>query len=231
MCDLPHVGFYRSCFILLKHSLSTKQTTLILKHALIKRLLFCVLLLLFGVAVFAQNEMEYSFKGSSSIKGVVYAKDNSAPIMGMAPVNINPKQFTPKGTVVVLMPCDDYFTNRIAANRSNKKEGKPLEPIKDEAKNNVFDTEVYNDKGAFRFGNIADGKYWLISYFGYTGVKSSTQIVGHRDSYNAYGSYPGSAPIEQIFHYYKGDAAYIEKVVELAGDETKVVLKRADSLW
>lgn len=196
-----------------------------------KRLLFCIPLLLFGIAVFAQNKMEYPFKGSSSIKGVAYAKDNSAPIKGMALVNINPKQFAPKGTVVVLMPCDDYFTNWIATNRSNKKEGRSLEPVKDDAKNKVLSTEVYNDKGAFRFNNIAEGKYWLVTYFGYTRVKSSTQIVGYRDSYNAYGAYLGSAPIEQIFHYYKGDAAYIEKVVELAGDETKVVLKRTDSLW
>jgi len=47
--------------------------------------------------------------GNSVITGQVFARDNQAPIKGIAVLNINKRQYASKGTSVVLIPYTAYF--------------------------------------------------------------------------------------------------------------------------
>lgn len=93
-----------------------------------KYLIYIIPLFILNI-VYAQNEtfnkeetLELIAKGHSTIKGEAFAKDNQAPIKGIAIININKKQPAPVGTEVVLIPYTSFLkTGLITTKRPQKK--------------------------------------------------------------------------------------------------------------
>lgn len=171
-------------------------------------------------------------KGNSLIKGEIFAKDNQAPIKGIAIVNINKKQYPPKGSEVMLIPYTDYFKNWLNENKKRAKENKPSIDLVNGASDCIVKTKTTDDNGAFEFKNLMIGKYYLITEFDYIRTKSTTRVEGYTSTY-LNGMYIGSTPIEKVYHYNLNDRAFAFKVVEISkeNETKKIKLRDTDSLW
>lgn len=203
-----------------------------------KQLIYVIALVVINNS-FAQNAtfnkeetLKLLAKGNSTIKGEAFAKDNRAPIKGLAIININKKQLAPKGTEVLLIPYTDFFKNWFEYNKkAAKKKEEPL-PLPEGASDCFVRTKVIDKKGNFEFTNLKGGSYFLISEFGFIRTKSTTRTEGYTHTY-INGNYIGSAPIERIYHYNESDWAFATKVVEIKndGETVKVKLRDTESLF
>ena len=135
-------------------------------------------------------------KGNSVISGEAFAKDDRSgrdnSKIRIDVLNINKKQFAPKGTKVVLLPYTEYFKEWMELNKKQRKiKGAQPIPLSEEAKSCVLTTEIYNDKGNFEFTNLTEGEYFVFISFNYTDTFSRREVTGTSDVY-VNGQYAGT---------------------------------------
>lgn len=171
-------------------------------------------------------------KGNSVISGEAFAKDDRSgrddSKIRIDVLNINKKQFAPKGTKVILLPYTEYFKEWMELNKKQKKiKGAPPIPLSEEAKSCVLITEIYNDKGNFEFTNLTEGEYFVFISFGYTDTFSRREITGTSDVY-INGQYAGTQLNTDIFDYGQTGNANFQKIVTIKsnGETVKIKLKR-----
>jgi len=179
----------------------------------------------------AKFDREQTYKmvsaGSATISGQIYARDNENTTKGgIAILNVNKKQYAPKGTTVVLIPYTDYFKEWIALNEKLRKKGQAV-PLSKEAAGCIKVTSVYNSDGNFEFTNLMPGEYYLFTEFGYTHTASRTEVVGYTDTY-INGLFQGTTANTEVNRYKTSAAAILKKIVTInkEGEKTKVKLKK-----
>lgn len=170
--------------------------------------------------------------GTAVIRGEAFAKDNQAPIKGMVLVNINKKQFPPKGTEVLLIPYTEFFKNWLEHNKKAAKKNEEPLPLPEGASECFLKTKIIDNKGTFEFSGLMPGQYFLVSEFSFISTKSTTRTEGYTHTY-LNGMYIGSAPIERIYHYNVNEMAFAKKIVEIKkeGEVKKIKLRDTDSLF
>jgi hypothetical protein len=165
--------------------------------------------------------------GSATIEGVAFAKDNENEglFKGMAVLNINKKQYAPKGTTVVLMPNTEYFKEWIELNKKQEKiKNTNMIPLPSEAFDCLKFTTIYDDKGHFEFTNLMKGSYLLSTSFGYTHTSKRSEVTGTSDVYYG-GNYVGSNVYTSVFSYNVGASANIQKIVTINDNNETVKVK------
>ncbi len=166
-------------------------------------------------------------EGHATIEGVAFAKDNEneGALKGLAVLNINKKQYAPKGTTVVLMPYTAYYQEWMALNQKQEKikNTKPI-PLQKEAFDCLKFTTVYDDGGHFEFTNLLPGDYLISTSFGYNHTSKRTAVSGTSDVYYK-GNYVGSNVYTSVFSYSMAGQANIQKVLSIKKDDEKVFLK------
>lgn len=134
-------------------------------------------------AQFNKSEtMKLMTAGKSIIKGQAFAKDNRSGIKGIAVLNINKRQYAPKGTSIVIIPQTEYFKEWLEVSKKYEKEGKIVE-LPNEAKSCIKIIQVKDDKGNFEINNLMPGQYLLMTDFGYVQDKQHTYTVGYENTY------------------------------------------------
>lgn len=170
--------------------------------------------------------------GNTTIEGVAFARDNEneGTLRGMAILNINKKQFAPKGTTVVLMPYTAYFKEWMELNNKQAKikNTKPI-PLPEEAFECFKFTAIYDDDGHFEFTNLMPGEYLLSTSFGYTHTSKRTEVTGTSDVYYK-GNYVGSNVYTSVFSYSVAGQANVQKVVNVEKDGEKLQVKLKKTL-
>lgn len=171
-------------------------------------------------------------KGNSVIFGEAFAKDDRSGVdnrkFRIDILNVNKKQFAPKGTKVVLLPYTEYFKEWMELNKKQRKiKGAQPIPLSEEAKSCVLTTEIYNDKGNFEFTNLTEGEYFVFISFNYTDTFSRREVTGTSDVY-VNGQYAGTQLNTDIFDYVQTGNANFQKIVTIKsnGETVKIKLKR-----
>jgi len=165
--------------------------------------------------------------GSGTISGQIYARDNENTTKGgIAILNVNKKQYAPRGTTVILIPYTDYFKEWIALNEKLRKKGQAV-PLAKEAAGCIKQTSVYDNDGNFEFTNLMPGNYYLFTEFGYTHTFSRTDIVGYTDTY-INGLFQGTTANTEVNRYKTSAAATLKKIVTInkEGEKVNVKLKK-----
>ena len=170
--------------------------------------------------------------GSSIITGEAFARDDRSgkddKLVRIDVLNVNKKQFAPKGTKVLLMPNTAYYKEWFELNKKQAKikGAKPI-PLPKEAASQIKMTEVFNDKGNFEFANLMAGDYLLFTSFNYEDFFSKSEVTGKADVY-VNGSYQGTEVYTDMFGYtQQGNANFYKFVtVQKNGDKLEVKLKR-----
>lgn len=168
--------------------------------------------------------------GSATIAGVAFARDNENEglLKGMAVLNVNKKQYAPKGTTITLIPYTAYFKEWIELNKKQEKvKNAKAIPLLRDAYDCIKTAEVYNDEGNFEFTNLKPGSYLLITSFGYTHHYYRTEETGRASVY-VNGAYQGDRIYTDVFGYSRNASANVQKVVDIteAGAVLKVKLKK-----
>ncbi|MDV3462939.1 MULTISPECIES: DUF3108 domain-containing protein [Weeksellaceae] len=171
-------------------------------------------------------------KGNSVISGEAFAKDDRSGVdnrkLRIDILNVNKKQFAPKGTKVVLLPYTEYFKEWMELNKKQRKI-KGAQPIllSEDAKSCILTTEIYNDKGNFEFTNLMEGEYFVYISFNYTDTFSRREVTGTSDVY-INGQYAGTQLNTDIFDYAQTGNANFQKIVTIKsnGEIVKIKLKR-----
>lgn len=170
--------------------------------------------------------------GNSIILGEAFARDDRSgkddKKIRIDVLNVNKKQFAPKGTKVLLMPNTAYYKEWFELNKKNAKVkgAKPI-PLPKEAASQIKMTDVFNDKGNFEFANLMEGEYLLFTSFNYEDFFSKSEVVGKADVY-VNGSYQGTEVYTDMFGYtQQGNANFYKFVtIKTNGETVNVKLKR-----
>jgi hypothetical protein len=170
--------------------------------------------------------------GNSIITGEAFARDDRSgkddKLIRIDVLNVNKKQFAPKGAKVLLMPNTEYYKEWFELNKKQAKikGAKPI-PLPKEAASHIKMTEVFNDKGNFEFSNLMDGEYLLFTSFNYEDFFSKREVTGKADVY-VNGSYQGTEVYTDMFGYTQQGNANFYKFVTIPknGEEIVVKLKR-----
>jgi hypothetical protein len=170
--------------------------------------------------------------GNSIITGEAFARDDRSgkddKKIRIDVLNVNKKQFAPKGTKVLLMPNTTYYKEWFELNKKQAKikGAKPI-PLPKEAASQIKMTEVFNDKGNFEFANLMNGDYLLFTSFNYEDFFSKSEVTGKADVY-VNGSYQGTEVYTDMFGYtQQGNANFYKFVTILKnGEKIDVKLKR-----
>lgn len=166
--------------------------------------------------------------GSAVISGQAFAKDNENEglLSGMAVLNVNKKQYAPKGTSIILIPYTAFFKEWLKLNEASRKKGRAI-PLPAEVAECMKVASVYDDEGSFEFVNLMPGEYMLYTEFGYTHTTSRTEVVGYTDTY-INGIFQGSSANTETYSYGTNASASIQKVVEIreVGENVSVRLKK-----
>lgn len=167
--------------------------------------------------------------GTGTISGQIYARDNENTTKGgIAILNVNKKQYAPRGTTVILIPYTDYFKEWIVLNEKLRKKGQAV-PLAKEAAGCIKQTSVYDNAGNFEFTNLMPGNYYLFTEFGYTHTFSRTDIVGYTDTY-INGLFQGTTANTEVNRYKTSAAATLKKIVTINKDGEKVNVKLKKTL-
>lgn len=170
--------------------------------------------------------------GNSIITGEAFARDDRSgkddKKIRIDVLNVNKKQFAPKGTKVLLMPNTAYYKEWFELNKKQAKikGAKPI-PLPKEAASQIKMTEVFNDKGNFEFANLMNGDYLLFTSFNYEDFFSKSEVTGKADVY-VNGSYQGTEVYTDMFGYTQQGNANFYKFVTIPknGEKIDVKLKR-----
>ena len=169
--------------------------------------------------------------GKSVIQGEAFARDDRSGRddrkLRIDVLNVNKKQFPPRGTKVILIPYTPYFKEWLElVKRQGKKGAKPV-PLSDDAKECILVTDVYDDKGSFEFVNLSPGDYYIYISFNYQDYYSQREVTGYGDVY-ANGQYVGSEVYTSVIGHTQQGNANFDKVVTIRsnGEKVKVKLKR-----
>lgn len=168
--------------------------------------------------------------GNATVEGVAFARDNEneGALKGIAILNINKKQFAPKGTTVVLMPYTAYYKEWLELNKKQVKiKNAQSIPLPKEAFDCFKFTTIYDDEGHFEFTNLLPGEYFLSTSFGYNHTSRRTEVAGISDVYYK-GNYVGSNVYTSVFSYSVAGQANVQKVVtiEKNGEKLQIKLKK-----
>ncbi|MDD5150466.1 MAG: hypothetical protein PHC28_08270 [Flavobacterium sp.] len=168
--------------------------------------------------------------GNTTIEGVAFARDNEneGMLKGMAVLNINKKQFAPKGTTIVLMPYTAYFKEWMELNKKQAKiKNAKTIPLPKDAFECFKFTTIYDDNGHFEFTNLLPSDYLLSTSFGYNHTSKRSEVTGMSDVYIG-GNYVGSNVYTSVFSYSVAGKANVQKVVNVVknGDKLQVKLKK-----
>lgn len=178
-------------------------------------------------ATFDKEEtMRMVSAGSAQIKGQAFAKDNQSSFKGVAVLNINPRQYAPPGTTVILIPYTDYYKEWMEVSKKYNKLGKEVQ-LPEEAVKCIRFTQVADNEGHFEFGKLMPGQYMVCIEFGYTAQRIQEYTSGYVDHYRG-NAYQGTTAITDWYHYNVNADASIKKVVTIkeAGEVVKVKLKK-----
>jgi len=164
--------------------------------------------------------------GNSVITGQVFARDNQAPIKGIAVLNINKRQYASKGTSVVLIPYTAYFKEWLKLNKKSRKTGRAI-PLPKDVADCMKVTGVYDDEGHFEFVNLQPGEYLLYTEFEYVHQATQTEVVGYTDTY-INGMFQGTSANTVSHDIAVSAKATVQEVVTIKknGDKATVKLKK-----
>lgn len=170
--------------------------------------------------------------GKSVILGETFARDDRSgrddKLIRIDVLNVNKKQFAPKGTKVLLMPYTAFYQEWFELNKKQAKvkNAKPI-PLPNEAKECIIFTEIYNDKGNFEFANIMPGDYLIFTSFNYEDFYSQSEVVGKANVY-VNGNYQGTEVYTDMFGYTQQGNANYKKIVTIKtnGETVNIKLKR-----
>ncbi len=171
--------------------------------------------------------------GSSTIEGEAFARDDRSRRddrgIDISILNVNKKQFAPKGTNVLLMPYTAYYKEWFEINKKQAKikGAKPI-PLPKDALECLKHTQVYDDKGRFEFTNLMPGEYLLYITFNYEDFYSRMEETGRANVY-INGNYAGTEVYTGMFGYTTAGNANIQKIVTVktSGETLKVKLKKS----
>jgi hypothetical protein len=165
--------------------------------------------------------------GNSVITGQAFARDNQAPIKGIAILNVNKKQYAAQGTAVILIPKTAYFEEWRDVNESLGKKKKPLIALPQDVRDCIKTTTIYDDEGHFEFTNLLPGEYLVFTQFGYVHTATGREVIGYTDTY-INGNYQGSTTNTRTYSYGTGASASVEKTITIKdnGDKVSVKLKK-----
>lgn len=171
-------------------------------------------------------------EGNSTIVGVAFARDNEneGALKGIAILNLNKKQFAPKGTNVVLVPYTAYYKEWIEINKKQAKikNAKQI-PLPEEAFDCFKFTTVYDDEGHFEFTNLLPGEYLISTSFGYNHTSRRTEVAGVSDVYYK-GNYVGSNVYTSVFSYNEAGTANVQKIITITKNGESVTTKLKKTL-
>jgi len=172
-----------------------------------------------------ENALQMITEGNSSIKGVAFAKDNQAPIKGIAVVNINKKQFAAPGTMIVLIPLTPYFKEWLETNEKLRKKGRSVPMSKDASE--CLKVAYVQDEGNFEFTDLKPGEYLLYTEFEYAHQSSYTEVVGYTDTY-INGAFQGTTENTVSHDYVSSASAFVKETVTIKkeNETTTVKLKK-----
>lgn len=170
--------------------------------------------------------------GNATIEGVAFARDNEneGVLKGIAILNINKKQFAPKGTTIVLIPYTAYYKEWMELNKKQTKikNAQPI-PLPKDAFDCFKFTTIYDDDGHFEFTNLMPGEYLVSTSFGYNHTSRRTEVAGISDVYYK-GNYVGSNVYTSVFSYTVAGQANVQKIVTISKDGEKLKLKLKKTL-
>lgn len=177
-----------------------------------------------------EETLKMVHNGSATIQGEAFVRDNEneGMLKGMAVLNVNKKQFAPKGTTIVLIPNTAYYKEWMELNKKQEKiKNAKMIPLPKDAFDCFKFTTVYDDEGHFEFTNLMKGDYLLSTSFGYKHTSRRSEVVGTSDVYYG-GNYVGSNVYSSVFAYKVGANANIQKevTVKTDGETLKVKLKK-----
>lgn len=177
-----------------------------------------------------EETLKLVHNGNATIQGEAFVRDNEneGMLKGMAVLNINKKQFAPKGTTIVLIPNTAYYKEWMELNKKQEKiKNAKMIPLPKDAFDCFKFTTVYDDEGHFEFTNLMKGDYLLSTSFGYKHTSRRSEVVGASDVYYG-GNYVGSNVYTSVFSYKVGANANIQKeiTVKTDGETLKVKLKK-----
>ncbi|MCU0436481.1 MAG: hypothetical protein MUC49_01100 [Raineya sp.] len=166
--------------------------------------------------------------GNSVIEGQAFVKDEPNQKIDISVVNLNKKQYAPKGTTVILMPYTPFYKEWFEINKKQAKiKGAQPVPLPKEALECLRYTQVYDDKGGFEFVNLMPGEYLLMTTFGYEHYFKKIQETGRANVY-VNGNYVGTEVYTGAFGYTRNENANITKNVTIKtnGETVKTKLKK-----
>lgn len=166
--------------------------------------------------------------GSSVIEGQAFVKDEPKQKIDISIVNLNKKQYAPKGTTVILMPYTPFYKEWFEINKKQAKiKGAQPVPLPKEALECLKYAQVYDDKGSFDFVNLMPGEYLLFTTFGYEHYFKKIEETGRSNVY-VNGNYVGTEVYTGAFGYTRNESANITKTVTIKtnGETVKTKLKK-----
>ncbi len=167
--------------------------------------------------------------GESIITGEAFARDDRSgkddKLIRIDILNVNKKQFAPKGTKVLLMPYTAYYKEWFELNKNQVKVkgAKPI-PLPKEAASQVKISEIYDDKGHFEFANLTAGEFLLFTSFNYEDFFSKNEVIGKADVY-INGSYQGTEVYTDMFGYTQKGNANFSKFITIKTNRETVNVK------
>jgi hypothetical protein len=169
--------------------------------------------------------------GSAVISGQAFARDNKngGALQGMAVLNVNKKQFAPRGTEIILIPYTNFFKEWLKINEARQKKFMPLIPLPEGASECIEESEVYDDKGNFEFLNLMPGEYLLTVKFIYGHSATETEVVGRTDNF-INGIYQGSNDITTSHSFVAEATANVKKIITIKKDGEKIAVKLKKTL-
>jgi len=176
-----------------------------------------------GKTEFKKEEtMRMVFFGTSVIEGQIFAKDYP----GGSVLNMNKRQYAPIGTEVLLVPYTAYFKEYIAVLKRAQKQGKTVQ-LPEDALKCIKVAIILDEQGHYKFSNLTNGEYLLLTNFDYKHTTTTRETVGRKEMYVG-GIYQGSSPITSIYSQSSYDSAAIEEVVSINvdGEVKKINLKK-----
>jgi hypothetical protein len=166
--------------------------------------------------------------GTGIILGRAFARDNQAPIKGIAVLNMNKKQYAGSGTSIILIPYTAFFKEWVKLNEASRKKGRAI-PLPKEAAECIKVSTVYDDEGNFEFTGLMPGDYLLYTEFGYVHTGSRTEVVGYTDTY-INGMFLGSTARTNTYSYNTNATAGIKKIVTISKEGEKISVKLKKTL-
>lgn len=194
--------------------------------------------LVFGILfAYSQNKKTYSYPmaqfdateaaemlgvGNITIEGVASTKQNASVYGIKFKDPLRKSQKAKAGTLVLLIPCTDYFYEWQKVKKKDGKKKNVIVVMSDEAF--YYRKEAKTDaEGKFIFTNMKPGKYYLEAVVDYKGTGAYRAQTGRIDFYDGMGYYTSSENTYETRTYRYTGKNVESKIIEIKDDGKTVV--------